>query len=112
MPNLRYGLRGAGPSFAIVTEFLYKVYHHPETLSCIVMVFIESGKDLKKLVKAGQHGRYGITMIHPMVYRRPKPAKWLAWMLIKMPQILKFKSGRNVEPVLISVVDLKSNSGK
>ena len=69
VPNLRYGLRGAGPSFAIVTEFLYKVYHHPETLSCIVMVYIESGRDLKKLVKAGQHGRYGITLIHPMLYR-------------------------------------------
>ena len=24
VPNLRYGLRGAGPSFGIVTEFLYK----------------------------------------------------------------------------------------
>ena len=70
MPNLRYGLRGAGPSFGIVTEFLYKVYPHPETLSCVVLVYIESGYDLQRLVDAGQHGRYGITLMHPMVYRR------------------------------------------
>ena len=70
MPNLRYGLRGAGPSFGIVTEFLYKVYPHPETLSCVVLVYIESGYDLQRLIDAGQHGRYGITLMHPMVYRR------------------------------------------
>ena len=43
---------------------------------------------------------------------RPKPAVWLAWIMIKAPQILKWKSGRKVEPVVVSVVDLKSNSGK
>ena len=32
--------------------------------------------------------------------------------MIKAPQILKWKSGRKVEPVVVSVVDLKSNSGK
>ena len=69
MPNLRYGLRGAGPSFGIVTEFLYKVYPHPETLSCVVLVYIESGYDLQRLVDAGQDGRYGITLMHPMIYR-------------------------------------------
>ena len=49
VPNLRYGLRAAGPSFGIVTEFLYKVYPHPETLSCVVLVYIKTRKDLEKL---------------------------------------------------------------
>ena len=111
VPDLRYGLRGAGPSFGIVTEFLYKVYHHPETLSAVFMIFIENEYDLKKLVKAGQNGRYGITIMHPMVYRKPKPASWLAWLLVKAPAMLKWKSGKPVEPITISVVDLKSNSG-
>ena len=75
VPNLRYGLRAAGPSFGIVTEFLYKVYPHPETLSCVVLVYIKTGKDLEKLVKAGQDGRYGISIIQPVLFRRPKPAK-------------------------------------
>ena len=32
--------------------------------------------------------------------------------MIKAPQLLKWQSGRNVEPVVISIVDLKSNSGR
>ena len=111
MPNLRYALRGAGPSFGIVTEFLYKVYPHPETLSCVLLVYIENSYHLQKLVKAGEDGRYGITIMQPLLYRRPKPANWLAWLLIKAPQILKWKSGKKVEPVTVSMVDLKSNSG-
>ena len=43
---------------------------------------------------------------------RPKPAVWLAWIMIKAPQLLKWQSGRKVEPVVISIVDLKSNSGR
>ena len=78
VPNLRYGLRAAGPSFGIVTEFLYKVYPHPETLSCVILVYIKTGKDLEKLVKAGQDGRYGISIIQPVLFRRPKPAKWVS----------------------------------
>ena len=75
------------------------------------MIFIEDEYDLKKLVKAGQQGRYGITLMHPMLYRKPKVAAWLAWILIKVPAMLKWKNGKKVEPVTISVVDLKSNSG-
>ena len=78
VPNLRYGLRAAGPSFGIVTEFLYKVYPHPETLSCVVLVYVKTGKDLEKLVKAGQDGRYGISIIQPVIFRKPKPAKWVS----------------------------------
>ena len=32
--------------------------------------------------------------------------------MIKAPQLLKWQSGRKVEPVVISIVDLKSNSGR
>ena len=74
-PDLRYALRGSGPSFGIVTEFLYKVYDHPETLSCVAFVFLKDGRDLQKLVKAGQHGRYGITIMQPIPIRKPKPSK-------------------------------------
>jgi len=76
--NLRYALRGAGPSFGIVTEFDYKVYKHPETMSCVLLVFVQDGQDLAKLVKAGQHGRYAINIIQAMIYRRPKPSKWVS----------------------------------
>ena len=74
-PDLRYALRGSGPSFGIVTEFLYKVYDHPETLSCVAFVFLKDGRDLQKLVEAGQHGRYGISIMQPIPIRKPKPSK-------------------------------------
>ena len=32
--------------------------------------------------------------------------------MIKAPQLLKWQSGRKVEPVVISIVDLKSKSGR
>ena len=70
--NLRYALRASGASFGIVTEFVYKVYPHPETLSCVVLVYIHSGRDLERLVQAGQDGRYGISILQPMFFRRPK----------------------------------------
>lgn len=70
--DLKYALRAAGPSYGIVTEFLYKVYPHPETLSSVIMTFIKDGKDLQKLIRAGQDGRYGISVLQPMLFRKPK----------------------------------------
>ena len=76
-----------------MTEFLYKVYDHPETLSCVAFVFLKDGRDLQKLVQAGQHGRYGISIMQPIPIRKPKPAKLMAWFLIKAPEILRWQAG-------------------
>lgn len=111
VPDLKYAIRGAGPSFGIMTEFLYKVYPHPETFSLVLLVYIEDSKDLQNLVRAGQEGRYGITVMTPLVFRRPKAAAWLAWILVKAPRFFQWQSGRKVPPVTVSVVDLQSNSG-
>ena len=67
---------------------------------------------MERLVKAGQQGRYAVTISQPMFYRKPKPAHIAAWALIKVPQFLKWKGGKPVEPTVVSVVDLKSNNGK
>ena len=40
--NLFYGMRGAGASFAIATEFLYKINPTPETQPAAVMVWADS----------------------------------------------------------------------
>ena len=87
-PDLRYALRGSGPSFGIVTEFLYKVYDHPETLSCVAFVFLKDGRDLQKLVEAGQHGRYGISIMQPIPIRKPKPSKLVCFSSIFLFQTL------------------------
>ena len=36
----------------------------------------------------------------------------MAWGLIKVPQIIKWKSGKSTSPILVSVVDINSNNGK
>ena len=36
--DLKYAMRASGGSFGIVTEFLYKIYPKPETLSCLLLV--------------------------------------------------------------------------
>jgi hypothetical protein len=52
--DLKYAMRASGGSFGIVTEFAYKMYPKPETLSCLLLVFIENEYDFKKLNKAAQ----------------------------------------------------------
>ena len=76
------------------------MYPHPETLSCVVLVYIKDGRDLEKLVRAGQHGRYGLSIIQPILFRKPKPAKWLAWLLIKAPELLRWQDGKPVQPTI------------
>jgi FAD/FMN-containing dehydrogenase len=36
--DLKYAMRASGGSFGIVTEFVYKMYPKPETLSCLLLV--------------------------------------------------------------------------
>ena len=36
----------------------------------------------------------------------------MAWFLIKAPEMLRWQAGKPVLPTIVSVVDLKSNTGK
>ena len=45
--DLFLAMRGAGSNYAIVTEFLYKIYHHPETTPVIVPIYVENIYDIK-----------------------------------------------------------------
>ena len=44
--NLFFALRGAGSSYAVVTEFLYIVHHTPETLPAILLAWADNQDDL------------------------------------------------------------------
>ena len=59
--DLRYALRSSGSSFGIVTDFLYKIYPRPETLSCVMYVYLENEYDFMKLDKAAKDGRYHLS---------------------------------------------------
>ena len=52
--DLWFGLRGAGGSFGIVTEFLVKVYPVPETLASVIPVWVSTADDLKLIQQAAE----------------------------------------------------------
>jgi hypothetical protein len=60
---------GAGSSYGIVTEFLYKVYPRPETQPIIAMIYIEGNSDLRKLERAAKDGHYHVSWFIPYAFR-------------------------------------------
>jgi hypothetical protein len=70
--DLKYAMRASGGSFGIVTEFVYKMYPRPETLSCLLFIYVENEYDFKKLNQAAQNGRYAVTVFEPVFLRKPK----------------------------------------
>lgn len=62
-------MKGAGSSFGIVTEFLYRIYPRPETLPIISLIYIEGPEDLRKLEKAAQDGRFHVSWFIPYAFR-------------------------------------------
>jgi FAD/FMN-containing dehydrogenase len=70
--DLKYAMRASGGSFGIVTEFVYKMYPKPETLSLLLLIFVENEYDFMKLNKAAQDGRYAVTVFEPVFLRRPE----------------------------------------
>ncbi len=62
-------MRGAGSSFGIVTEFLYKIYPRPETLPIIALIYLEGPGDIRNLERASQDGRFHISWFVPYAFR-------------------------------------------
>ena len=50
--DLFFAMRGAGSSYGIATEFLYKIYPMPETNPAVILVWIRDKRDLWKIQKA------------------------------------------------------------
>ena len=67
--GLFQAMGGAGSSFGIVTEFLYKIYPRPETQPIISLIYIEDNYDLRKLEKAARDGRYHVSWFIPYANR-------------------------------------------
>ena len=61
--DLFFAMRGAGSSFGIATEFLYKIYPTPETSPAVILVWISDKSDLWKIQKAAYYtNKYSITV--------------------------------------------------
>ena len=67
--GLFQAMGGAGSSYGIVTEFLYKIYPRPETQPIISMIYIENPEDLRKLERAAQDGRFHVSWFVPYAFR-------------------------------------------
>ena len=66
--DLWFGLRGAGSSFAIVTEFVVNVYPRPETLPIIIPIMADTPQDLANIeAAAASDPKYLLTVY---TYRR------------------------------------------
>ena len=67
--SLYPSILSAGSSYGIFTEFLYKIYEQPETLPCLVFIFIENKEDIRNLEKAAVDGRFQFTISLPQFLR-------------------------------------------
>ena len=61
--DLFFAMRGAGSSFGIATEFLYKIYPMPETSPAVILVWISDKRDLWKIQAAAyDSSKYSIAI--------------------------------------------------
>jgi hypothetical protein len=67
--GLFFSMTGAGQSYGIVTEFLYKIYPKPETLPILAMVYLENPYDVRKLEKVAMDGRYHVTLFFIYMFK-------------------------------------------
>lgn len=56
--SLLEGLRAAGSSMGIVTEFKYRYYDTPHKRSATVLVFMEEKEDIEKLAEISRTEKY------------------------------------------------------
>ena len=47
--NLFFALRGAGSSYAVVTQFKYIIHPQPETLPAIILLWADTPADLEAI---------------------------------------------------------------
>ena len=109
--GLFQAMRGAGSSFGIVTEFLYKIYPHPETQPIISLIYIENNADLRKLERASKDGRFHVSWFIPYANRILGLGRAALGAKI-LPKLLKKLQFKTVEPIFVQLVDNSHNAGQ
>ena len=105
--GLYKAMGGAGSSFGITTEFLYRIYPRPEVLPTLALVYLENSHDLYKLEKAAMDGRYHVHAYIGYAFRDLNIFGVLpqAVFIKVIPRILKYVAQKSVEPVYLLLVD-------
>ena len=60
-----------------MTEFHYRIFHEPEVLPAIVLVYIDDYSDLWKFEAALNDGRYHLCLHTAYFFTPPKFDKWV-----------------------------------
>ena len=74
--DILFGLRGAGASFGVVTQFLVTVYPSPETLASVIPVYVSGEQDLARIqtlahTDQGRGYQFGLySLYYPMAVRQ------------------------------------------
>jgi hypothetical protein len=61
--DLFFALKGAGSSFGIATEFVYRIYKTPETRPVVLFLLLENIYDVRKLEAISKKGRFQVRLI-------------------------------------------------
>ena len=107
------GLRGAGGSFGVVTQFLVKVHPSPETLASVVPVWVSAAADLANVQRMAESSRgrgfqFGLySLYYHKAMREPwrHPLLWASQMILRLQT---WASGEPGIPLVISVADIRS----
>ena len=115
--DLLFGLRGAGASYGVVTQFLVTVYPRPETLASVIPVFVTSDADLRLIqsVAESDEGRGYQIGLYSLYYPQSVREPWYHPLLASSQYLLRLQSwvaGEEGVPMIISVADIRSSAGR
>lgn len=115
--NLFFALRGAGSSYAVVTEFVYMIDPKPEALPAVILAWIDNKQDLEAVQRAAQSSDdYSITISNEFAKDFWKTAT-VAAVYEVLPNIMNLLrnfgriQGKNSYPVFLTVTDIRPNAG-
>ena len=111
--DILMGLRGAGGSFGVITQFLVRVHPTPETLASVVPVWISSPADLANVQRAAESGpgRGFQVGLYSLYYHKAMREPWrhpLVWASQMMLRLQTWAAGERGAPLVISVADIRS----
>ena len=115
--DILFGLRGAGASFGVVTEFLVKVYPEPEPLASVVPLWVSSLEDLLRLETAARsvEGRGYQFGLYSLYYSKAVRQPWLHPVLAASQLLLRLEAwweGQPGVPLILSVADIRPGAAR
>lgn len=113
--DLFFGLRGAGSSLALATDFLYRINLEPETRPAVVMIWIETEQDLATLLQAARSTtKYSIMLNQPIssmdFWKRPLLDPLMKALPLTL-QTLKLINRKQAFPVQVMITDITLGAG-